>query len=123
MHATIGWQGDRVVIAAYSTARSSSMLPADLSFKLVGLGFRPPTPEEEDRFRHEIWGATVTRQLRVEPRLVWPAGALLHHAPVTIDLDDPCPPTIAIPSDTESDVISMHGSSQPGARLLGLCSL
>eukprot|EP00439_Symbiodinium_sp_Y106_P001906 s8935_g1.t1 len=114
MHATCEWQGDRVVIAAYSTANSVSVLSQALLFRLAGMGFRPPTPEEQDRFRHETWGATVTRQLRFEPRAMWPAGALLHHAPITIDLDDPRPPTILIPSDTESDVISMcMGAASP----------
>ena len=114
LHATCPWQGDRVVMSAFSTSGSATNLRSDHHFRLSGLGFRPPTEEVEDRFRHEIWGVTVTRQLRFQPRLVWPEGTLLQHAPVTIDLEDSCPATVEISSDTESDVISMcMGGASP----------
>ncbi|CAE7240052.1 unnamed protein product, partial [Symbiodinium sp. KB8] len=106
LHATCAWSGDRIALAAYSTPRSTVNLDETKTFRLVSLGFRPPTPELEDRFRYEQWGATVTKQLRMQPRLVWPAGVLLQTGPIRLDLeDDSLPPTVAVDSESESDVV------------------
>ena len=114
LHATCAWGGDRVALAAYSTPRSTVNLDETMTFRLVSLGFRPPTPELEDRFRYEQWGATVTKQLRMQPRLVWPAGALLQSGPVHLDLDDSCPPTLHVDTESDSDVVSLcMGAASP----------
>ncbi|OLQ14689.1 hypothetical protein AK812_SmicGene1123 [Symbiodinium microadriaticum] len=115
LHATCAWSGDRIALAAYSTPRSTVNLDETKTFRLVSLGFRPPTPELEDRFRYEQWGATVTKQLRMQPRLVWPAGVLLQTGPIRLDLeDDSLPPTVAVDSESESDVVSLcMGAASP----------
>ena len=48
LHATCPWQGDRMVISAFSTSGCATHLSSDHLFKLAGLGFRPPTEAVED---------------------------------------------------------------------------
>ncbi|CAE7741433.1 unnamed protein product [Symbiodinium sp. CCMP2456] len=116
LHGTCRWEGSRMTIAAYSTANSATNLGEDLTFRLTSMGFFPPTVQDEDRFRLETWGAVVARQLRLDQAGRWPAGVLLQHGPITVDLEDPCPPTLVIESESEEDVVSVcagPGSPEP----------
>ncbi|CAE7232036.1 unnamed protein product, partial [Symbiodinium necroappetens] len=121
LHGTCEWQGDRVALSAYSTPNVEENLGGDRLVKLAALGFRPPSAELEEHFKFEIWGATTVRQLRMHPRLVWPAGRLLRGPSRDIDLDPEaneeigtCPDTVLIDSDTDSDIISIFmGGASP----------
>ena len=84
LHGTCRWEGTRMVLAAYSTANSATNLSQEVSFRLSSLGFALPTHADEDRFRFEIWGATITRQLRLSGSGKWPPGTLQMHGPLTI---------------------------------------
>ncbi|CAE7227014.1 pol [Symbiodinium microadriaticum] len=67
LHGTCRWEGTRMVLAAYSTANSATNLSQEVSFRLSSLGFALPTHADEDRFRFEIWGATITLLAQSEP--------------------------------------------------------
>ena len=118
LHATVPWMGDRWILTAYSISNVAANLSLETTWGLISLGFRPPTPADEERFKYEQWGATISRQLRFAPRAVWPRGVLLQHGPVEpIDLEgEECPPTIDLLTDSESDVVSLclaGGSPEP----------
>ena len=119
LHGTCRWEGTRMVLAAYSTACSATNLSQEVTFRLTSLGFVPPTSLDEDKFRFEIWGATITRQLRLLGARRWPPGTLQQHGPRTIDIDEACPATLILDSESEEDddavsVCVGPSSPQPG---------
>ena len=120
LHAVMPWQGDRVSIVAYCIANPCVRVPYSLSVSIAGLGFRLPSPACVERFRYEVWGTHVYRQLRLcDLHERWPEGLLRRQQGQVIDLcsdgsgrelDD----TVLVDSSSDSDVLSLRfGSAAP----------
>ena len=120
LHTVMPWQGERVSVVAYCVSSPCSKVVGSLFSVLMGLGFRLPLHDVEERFRYEKWGARVYRQLRfVDERARWPEGILRSQQGRAIDLcsdgsgrelDD----TVLLVSSSDSDTLSLcYGSAAP----------